>query len=162
MQNQVPIATDTIIIGMKPQTIGRALGIGMRVAGRMAGQRLAPGVTQVSESRPGAPAAAGPITIDAATASVRESGRTAGRATGSVARGFGGFLRPFRRVGSIVFLEVVGAFFFLFVILFGNKAWQFRNQAAHGPEHSKFLVYAAMTLLFLYLSVSSFWRAKKK
>jgi len=26
---------------MNPQTIGRVLGIGMRVAGRMAGQRLA-------------------------------------------------------------------------------------------------------------------------
>jgi hypothetical protein len=48
------------------------------------------------------------------------------------------------------------------VILFGNWSWRLRDQANHGPDHSKFLVYAAMTLLFLYLSVSSFWRAKKK
>ena len=89
-------------------------------------------------------------------------GRTAGRATGSVARGLGGFFRPFRRVGNIVFLEVVGAFFFLFVILFGTRAWPLKAQAVHGPEHVKFLVYAAMTLLFLYLSVTSFWRAQRK
>ena len=144
---------------MKPQTIGRVLGIGMRVAGRMAGERLG------ASAQPSASSTVGqPPTIDAVRPStdVRSSGRTAGRATGSVARGVGGFLRPFRRVGNIVFLEVVGAFFFLFVILFGTRAWPLRAQAVHGPEHVRFLVYAAMTLLFLYLSVSSFWRAKKK
>jgi hypothetical protein len=155
---------------MNPQTIGRVLGIGMRVMGRMAGQRLAGSATHHPSnedlspgppvSRPGAPATMRPVTIDADA--VRASGRTAGRATGSVARGVGGFLRPFRRVGNIVFLEVVGAFFFLFVILFGTRAWPLRAQAVHGPEHVKFLVYAAMTLFFLYLSVSSFWRAKRK
>src|SRR4051812_47450919 len=75
------LATDTIIIGMKPQTIGRVLGVGMRVAGRMAGQRLAANAQRASGSSAGhAP------TIDAARPSpdVRASGRTAGRATGSV------------------------------------------------------------------------------
>jgi glycerol uptake facilitator-like aquaporin len=139
---------------MKPQTIGRVLGIGMRVAGRMAGQRIAAG------AQSGASAGARPVTIDADA--VRASGRTAGRATGAAARGVGGFLRPFRRVGNIILLEVVGAFFFLFVILFGTWAWRLRDQAAHGPDHSRFLVYTAMTLLFLYLSGSSFWRARRK
>jgi hypothetical protein len=135
----------------------------MRVAGRMAGQRLA-AAAQPAASSTGTHSVPQPATIGAVRSStdVRSSGRTAGRATGSVARGVGGFLRPFRRVGNIVFLEVVGAFFFLFVILFGNWAWRLRDQAAHGPDHSKFLVYAAMTLLFLYLGVSSFWRAKRK
>src|SRR3954447_9667159 len=148
---------------MKPQTIGRALGIGMRVAGRMAGQRLASSA-QPSGNSTGGHVMGQPVTIDAVNTSsnVRESGRTAGRATGSVARGLGGFVRPFRRVGNIVLLEVVGAFFFLFVILFGNWAWRLREQAAQGPDHSKFLVYVVMTLLFSYLGVSSFWRAKKK
>ena len=144
---------------MKPQTIGRMLGIGVRVAGRMAGQRLAAG----AQSAPGNTAAAKPVTIDARVAdSVRASGHTAGRDTGSVARGVGGFLRPFRRVGNIVFLEVVGGFFLLFVILFGSWAWRLKDQAAHGPDHSRFLVYAVMTLLFLYLGISSFWRARRK
>jgi hypothetical protein len=147
---------------MKPQTIGRVLGIGMRVAGRMAGERLAASAQPANGT--GGRGVSQPATIDAVRPSTdaRSSGRTAGRATGSVARGVGGFLRPFRRVGNIVFLEVVGAFFFLFVILFGTRAWPLRAQAVHGPEHVRFLVYAAMTLLFLYLSVSSFWRAKRK
>jgi len=142
---------------MKPQTIGRVLGIGLRVAGRMAGQRVAAGATHPSSAAPAVPR---PITIDAD--SVRAAGRTAGKTTTKVARGVGGFLRPFHRVGNIVFLEVVGAFFFLFVILFGTRAWPLRAQALHGPDHARFLVYAAMFLLFLYLSVSSFWRAKRK
>lgn len=145
---------------MRPQTIGRVLGIGVRVAGRMAGQRVA--------ANPQSPPSSGntiaqPVTIHAVPGSAaRASSRTAGRATANVARGVGGFLRPFRRVGNIVFLEIVGAFFFLFVIGFGSWTWRLRDQAARGPDHTRFLVYAAMTLLFLYLSVSSFWRAKRK
>jgi hypothetical protein len=149
---------------MKPQTIGRVLGIGIRVVGRMAGQRMA-------ESAQAAAAASGngspgqPVTIEgklpSRTAS-RVSARTAGAATGSVARGVGGFLRPFRRVGNVLFLEMVGAFFLLFAVLFGNWAWRMRAQAMHGPEHSRFLVYAAMMLVFLYLGGSSFWRARRK
>jgi len=147
---------------MRPQTIGRVLGIGVRVAGRMAGQRVA--ASARSAASPPGSTVAPPLIIDAVTgsASPRGSGRTARRATGSVARGVGGFLRPFRRVGNIVFLEVVGVFFFLFVIGFGSWAWRLRDQAVHGPEHSRFLVYVAMTLVFLYLSVSSFWRARRK
>jgi hypothetical protein len=92
----------------------------------------------------------------------RVSGQAAGRATANVARGVGGFLRPFRRVGGSILLEVVGVFFFLFVLVFANWAWKLRDQAVHGPDHARFLLYAAMTLVFLYLSVSSFWRARRK
>ena len=152
---------------MKPQTIGRVLGIGVRVAGRMAGQRLAgeaarepatSGISsQVSNSgRGGAPAAV------ATQADGRDAGRVAGRATGSLARGVGGFLRPFRRIGNILFLEVVGVFFFVFVLVFGSTAWRARLSYMQGPDHQKFLVSAALMLLFLYLSVSSFWRARRK
>jgi hypothetical protein len=146
---------------MKPQTIGRVLGIGVRIVGRMAGQRLAAS----GRSAPsGVRAARQPVTIDAATGSVAGplSGRSVGHATGSLARGVSGFFKPFRRVGGIVFLEVVGVFFFLFVLVFGNWAWRLRDQAAHGPDHTKFLLYATMMLVFLYLSVSSFWRARRK
>src|ERR1700757_1869130 len=140
---------------MKPQTIGRVLGIGMRVAGRMAGQRLA-GNTQAAAARP--------MTIErvSAPARVRATGQTAGRATGSVARGVGGFLRPFGRLGSILFLEVAGVFFFVFVLVFGQTVWRARASYLHGPDHQKFLVAAGLMLLFLYLSVSSFWRARRK
>ena len=115
---------------MKPQTIGRVLGIGMRVAGRMAGQRLAGGGQPAPNSAGNRQLPAD--TIDAVTPRPTAGvPRTAGRATGSVARGLGGFLRPFRRVGNIVFLEVVGAFFFLFVIAVRNA-----RLAAESPGRS--------------------------
>jgi hypothetical protein len=143
---------------MKPQTVGRVLGVGLRVAGRMAGQRLG---ENASASAPPVTVAGfgGPATTGA---TVRQAARNTRVVASSVGKGMGGFLKPFRRVGGIVLLEVTGAFFFLFVILFANWAWKLRAEYAQGPEHSKFLVYVALTILFLYLSVSSFWRAKRK
>jgi hypothetical protein len=144
---------------MRPQKIGRVLGVGVRVAGRMAGERLSggqqaqPGERQGQSSTPQPPAAA-PVTPASATGYKRTSS--------SVSRGVGGFLRPFRRVGGIVFLEVVGVFFLLFVLIFGQMAWRMRASYATGPDHWRFLAAAAMMLVFLYLCVSSFWRARKR
>ncbi|MGD0548112.1 MAG: hypothetical protein ABR991_09860 [Terracidiphilus sp.] len=137
---------------MKAQKIGRALGIGLRVAGRIAGERLAGGAQS-----PTATQAAG-----GAPALEQAAGRSAGRAAGGVARGVGGFLRPFRRVGGILWLEITGAFFLLFVLVFARGMWRVRQSYAHGPEHLHFLGYAALAALFLYLGVSSFWRARKR
>jgi hypothetical protein len=143
---------------MKPQTIGRVLGIGVRIAGRMAGQRLA-----TSAQAAGNPNVTRPMTIEGGRQpAVRASTRQAGRATGSLARGVGGFFKPFRRVGNIVFLEVVGVFFFIFVLVFGQTVWRAHASYLHGPDHQKFLVSGALVLVFLYLSVSSFWRARRK
>jgi hypothetical protein len=142
---------------MKPQTVGRVLGIGLRVAGRIAGQRLAGsgGDTSTSAARPvTVPGVGGPTQ--------RSAGRQAGKATVNVARGLGGFVRPFRRVGGILFLEVTGVFFLLFVLVFGQMTWRMRASYAQGPDHQKFLVAAALMLVFLYLSASSFWRARRK
>jgi hypothetical protein len=94
--------------------------------------------------------------------SARQAGRTTRAVSGGVAKGIGGFLRPFRRVGGIVFLEVTGVFFFLFVLVFGNWAWKLRAQYAHGPDHMRFLVYGGMCVAFLYLTLSSFWRARRR
>jgi Ca2+/Na+ antiporter len=133
---------------MKPHSIGRALGIGMRVAGRIAGQRLVAG------------AAASPTGSTAAQN--RAAGQAAGRATGSIARGIGGFLRPFRRLGGMLWLEVMGAVFFLPVVVFSSTLWRTRASYAHGPDHRTFLVTAGIVLVFLYLSASSFWRARRR
>jgi hypothetical protein len=143
---------------MKPQTIGRALGIGLRVAGRIAGQRLAAGA-QAAASQP-APAAAASAAQTRAAGQV--AGRTAGQAARGAARGVGGFLKPFRRVGGILWLEVTGVFFALPVVVFGPVLWRTRLSWAHGPDHRTFLITAAIVVLFLYLSVSSFWRARRK
>ena len=144
---------------MKPQTIGRVLGIGVRVAGRMAGQRLT-GSGTPDAGNPGT----GPATVQGVTSAppTQSGGRSAGRATGSLARGVGGFLRPFRRIGNILFLEVVGVFFLLFVVVSGTWMWRNQDSAIHGAHHREFLAAAGMMVLFLYLSVSSFWRARRK
>ncbi len=131
---------------MKPQTVGRVLGVGVRVAGRMAGQRLA-GSAQTAAQ---------------ATAVASPAVKNVQRTGVGVARGVGGFLRPFRRVGGIVFLEVAGVFFLLFVLVSGSWVWRLRASYATGPDHGKFLVAAVMMLAFLYLSVSSFWRARHR
>jgi hypothetical protein len=140
---------------MRPQTIGRALGIGLRVAGRIAGQRMAAGA-QAATSAPA------PQTIAAAQVRAREAGQQAQKVSGGIARGVGGFLKPFRRVGGILWLEVTGVFFLLPVIVFGPTLWRTRTDWSHGPNHGTFLVTGAVIVVFLYLSVSSFWRARKR
>jgi hypothetical protein len=83
-------------------------------------------------------------------------------ATKGVARGLGGFLRPFGRVGGIIWLEVTGVFFLLFAVVFARALWMYRASYAQGADHQKFLVSIPLVLVFLYLSVSAFWRARHK
>lgn len=132
---------------MKPQSVGRILGIGLRVAGRIAGQRLTAGAQHTGAVR---------------SAKANGVAGVRGRAAGSVARGVGGFLRPFSRVGGILWLEVTGVFFLLPVAVFAPTLWRVRLCWAHGPDHRLFLVTAGMMAVFLYLGVSSFWRARHK
>ncbi len=142
---------------MKAQNIGRALGIGLRVAGRIAGERLAAAPQNAS--------AAPKTSVGAEVrreADRRAMGQSAGRASGGLARGVGGFFRPFRRVGGILWLEITGVFFLLPVVAFAPKLWATRASWAHGPDHWRFLVTAAVMAVFLYLSVTSFWRARKR
>lgn len=129
--------------------------MGLRVAGKLAGQRLA-GSANHAATRPVTVAGVGgPSTGRVSTVQAR-------RATANVARGLGGFVRPFKRLGGILFLEVTGVFFLLFVLVFGQMTWHARLSYAHGADHNRFLVSAGLTLVFLYLTVSSFWRARRK
>jgi hypothetical protein len=148
---------------MKPETIGRVLGTGMRVAGRMASQRLA-GASQAPAHETAERQATRPVTVSGVGSPTagRVNTRATGRATGSLARGIGGFLRPFRRVGGILWLEVTGVFFLLPVVVFFPTIWHTRASWAHGPDRRTFLVSSAVVLVFLYLGLSSFWRARRK
>jgi hypothetical protein len=146
---------------MKPESIGRTLGIGLRVAGRVAGRRLAgeqqPATHQAAAPSP-APAQA-PATRPVQTAPAAR--KTAIR-SGSVAQGVGGLLRPFRRVGGILWLEVTGVFFLLPVLVFVPTMWRTRASWAHGPDHRTFVVSAVVVAVFLYLGITSFLRARRK
>jgi hypothetical protein len=146
---------------MKPHSIGRTLGIGIRVAGRVVGQRVAAGAEASALANSGTVA-----TVESPAASAGVEGQAAGksmaRTTGSLGRGVAGLLRPFRRVGGILWLEVTGVFFLLFVVVFAPTLWRTRASYAHGTDHRTFLAAAAIMVVFLYLSISSFWRARKK
>jgi hypothetical protein len=145
---------------MKPEHIGRVMGIGVRVAGRMAGQRMA---GPAAPSGPQALANAKAQDANAANAqAIAQAGRTAVKASRGVAQGVGGLLRPFRRVGGILWLEITGAFFLLPVVVFAPNMWRTRASWAAGPDHRTFLASVVVVALFLYLGVSSFWRARRR
>ena len=162
---------------MNPNEFGKRLGIGVRVAGRIAQQRAA------QAGQPAASSQAGPAASPGTPSSSQTTSQPAGRVTvevprpaakvkayGGQARSFsrvagrsmGGFLRPFSRVGGILWLEVTGFFFGLFAVYFAQDIWRTHASYAAGPQHQRFLIAAAMTALFGYLSVSAFWRARKR
>ena len=89
-------------------------------------------------------------------------GRAAGQATRNVGRGVSGFFQPFKRVGGKILLEVVSVFFLLPVVAFAPKLWQTRGSWHDGPDHRTFLACAVVIVVFLYLGVSSFWRARNR
>ena len=133
------------------------MGIGVRVAGRMVGQRLAESAQSASASPSQAVVNTG-VHVEAA----RQVVRVGAQASADVARGVGGFLRPFGRIGRIVWLEITGVFFLLPVIAFTPNLWRMRASWAHGPDHRMFVITAAVVLVFLYLGLSSFWRARHR
>ena len=137
---------------MKPQTIGRTLGIGLRVAGRMAGQRLAAGGRVADAGVAGRVAEPVPGQVPAGAGEVKRA----------LAAGMGGLLRPFQRVGGILWLEITGAFFLLPVVAFAPTAWRTRLSWMHGPDHRTFWAAVVVVTVFLYLGVTSFWRARKR
>jgi len=156
---------------MEPRNIGRALGIGVRVAGRIAGQRIAGPAPSDTISPPGksspdgkgsspvrAQSVAAPLAVPQVRPQAQEAGRIAAQAGRNVSRGLGGLFRPFRSVGGIVWLEVTGTFFLLFAALFVLRLWQ--NWRGIGQVSREFSIGAAV--VFLYLGVSSFWRARRK
>jgi hypothetical protein len=132
---------------VKPESIGRVLGIGLRVASRVAGQRIMSEAQRPSTS---------------ANPGVAARARTTGPATRNVRHGISGFLKPFRSVGGKIFLEVTGAFFLLPVVVFTPVLWRTRASWQQGPDHRTFLSAAVIIVVFLYLGVSSFWRARHR
>jgi hypothetical protein len=156
---------------MKPRTIGRTLGIGLRVAGRVVGQRVAEGGTDAGVATPTRAAAqpaekarvadAGPG-ARAAGKAVAQAVKPNAKSSANLGRGVAGFVKPFQRVGGILWLEVTGVFFLLFVVVFAPTVWKTRASMVQGPDHRTFWSAAAIMVVFLYLSVTSFWKARRR
>ena len=136
------------------------MGIGLRLAGRIAGQKLA--AQGQAAAAAGQSAAAGQEAqrgrFGSGPAGGNSTARTAGQIATQAGRGVGGFLRPFRRLGGILWLEVTGSFFLLFAAVFALRLWQ--NWAGSSPVSRNLTVGAGV--VFLYLGVSSFWRARRR
>jgi predicted Co/Zn/Cd cation transporter (cation efflux family) len=85
------------------------------------------------------------------------------RRVGEGTRRFGkAFWGPFAHVSGTLWLEITGLFFALFAVFFGQNAWKTRAAILHGPEHAHFLLYAAVTLVFVYFCISSFVKATRR
>jgi len=138
---------------MKPHTVGRTLGIGLRVAGKLASERAAASANAAREVAPA-------VVSTVAEARALQSDAKARLMAGAKAGGKS-FFAPFVKVTKALWHEVTGVFFGLFVLLFGSEAWKVHASWMNGPDHQRFLVSAGLCLLFTYLTVSSFWFARR-
>ena len=137
---------------MRPGTLGRALGIGVRLTK----QRIlpTPARTPTSEQR------------EAASRKHVRTGEALGRKVRGAHQGGKHFSRavwnPFAHASSILWLEITGAFFALFAFLFAQHAWSLRAAWRTGPEHAHLLVYVIFAVIFAYFAATSFARARKR
>ncbi len=147
---------------MEPNRFGRKLGIGVRVASRMAKERATKAASANGAATPQAqtaPRTAPPSTPPAPKKNYVEPARRVGEGT----RRFGqAFFGPLKHISGTLWLEITGLFFALFALFFGQNAWKTRSAALHGPEHAHFLLYAVVTLIFVYFCVSSFVKAARR
>jgi hypothetical protein len=143
---------------MEPNRFGRKLGIGVRIASRMAKERAAKSSTTSATQATAAPRSDTPP-----PPRPKKNFAEPARRVGVGTRRFGqAFFGPLKNVGGALWLEITGFFFALFAVFFGQNAWRLRAAALHGPEHAHFLLYAAVTLVFLYFSISSFVKAAQR
>ena len=142
---------------MEPHRFGRKLGIGVRVASRMAKERAAKAASAAPQ------AATATATPPRAPARPAKNYAEPARRVGEGTRRFGqAFFGPLKHVSGTLWLEITGLFFALFAIFFGQNLWKTRASALHGPEHNLFLLYAVVTLVFVYFCASSFIKAMRR
>jgi hypothetical protein len=145
---------------MEPKKVGRTLGIGVRVASNMLRQRVEqaaaahPGPGEGENGRPAAPPRPAPVKPSLSSRAV-----TAKRG----AKAFGqALLGPFTHAGSVLWLEITGLFFALFVLFFVQSVYRVRTAWRQGPEHTHLLLYVFLAAVFAWFSFSSFTRAYRK
>jgi hypothetical protein len=93
-----------------------------------------------------------------AQSQAQSASHIASQTSRGISSGISGLLRPFRRIGGIVWLEVTGSFFLLFAAVFALRLWQ--NWSGISGISRDLAIGAA--LVFLYLGVTSFWRARHR
>ncbi len=143
---------------MRSKTFGRALGIGLRVAGKalLADKRLAPEAAEQARLE----------AVRAAGRRGRSVGAGLGQGTRRLGQGTRNFSRavwnPFALATGVLWLEITGLFFILFALFFAQHLYGLRGAWRTGPEHGRFLLYSALLALFAYFAATSFLRARRK
>jgi hypothetical protein len=158
---------------MEPNRFGRKLGIGVRVASRMAKERAAKAASAPQSAATQSVSQSGttphpPIPQSASRPAknyvepVRRFGQSS-RRFGDATRRFGkAFIGPLAHVSGTLWLEITGLFFALFAAFFGQNAWKIRASALHGPDHTHFIVATIAALVFAYFCVGSFVKAEQR
>ena len=165
---------------------GRALGVGARAAAKT----LVTAVDAAKAPNPSAPATkpaqngtrtSAPVRTEqraqtAQPSSTRVAQQAARKATQARQTGQGlvrGSKRfgeavwtPFVKLSGVLGLELAGVFFGVFALFGAGWAWKLRGDwhetAANHDAHVRFLVCAAMAVVFGYFLVSSFVRASRR
>lgn len=128
---------------MQPDRVGRKLGVGVRVASGMLRDRAVQTTDSMQQKTP--------VYAERAVAAKREGRKFGQRIWG-----------PFAHAGSVLWLEITGLFFGLFAFYFAQNAYKLHQSWRSGPDHARFVVYCIITAVFLYFTVSSFYRARRK
>jgi hypothetical protein len=149
--NQRSAAT---LLCMEPNRLGRKLGIGVRVASGIVRDRASQAAHSMQQEAPA---------MQQQASVYAKQGAERGRNVAAGAKKFGQSVwGPFVHAGGVLWLEVTGLFFALFGLFFAQNAYKLRHAWYSGPEHSRFLIYAVVTVAFFYFTFSSFYRARKK
>jgi hypothetical protein len=141
---------------MEPNRFGRKLGIGVRVASRMAKERAAKAASAPQAAQ--ATTTPRPPILQSAK-NYAEPARRVGEGTRRFSKAFIG---PLAHVSGTLWLEITGLFFALFAAFFGQNAWKIRASALHGPDHAHFLVATTAALVFAWFCIGSFVKASRR
>jgi hypothetical protein len=165
---------------MEPRKVGRALGIGVRVASKMVQERVAaanaapsenvaqPEVRRVPAS---STASIGRLPLGNPGTKGTAEGSSPGSSPGSswsaaMRRGLAAFWRaflgPFTHAGSILWLEITGLFFALFAVFFLQSATRLQGSLGTSAGRWHLVLYVALVAGFGWFSASSFVRARRK
>lgn len=132
---------------MQPTRVGRAIGVGARVATAILRDRAGHTAQSVRQDAPVYAARA-----KATAAGVKRGGKRFGESVWG----------PFVHAGSVLWLEITGLFFAIFGLFFVQGVYRLRTDWHSGPNHQKLVIYGCVAILFFYFAVTSFYRAHKK
>lgn len=131
---------------MEANRVGRTVGVGTRLLGRVLRDKTAETAARTTAH------------VEKQAPVYKERGRRLGEGS----RRFGHAVwTPFAHASRILWLEITGLFFGVFTVFFGGNVWRLRDDWAGGPSHHRFILYAFITLIFFYFTVSSFIRVSR-